>query len=288
MGRTNCELVSVQTSDLLRLDGALWRAEPQSDRPLDALIFVHGVGSNFYQSSIVKKIIPTLHDAGISLFSVNTRGHDFAFSGGSASQQPWLGSAFELVSDCTLDLPSWIEKSRKMGFEKIGLLGHSLGAIKTIYSQALADSQDLTALIAASPSCLSHSYFIQSNRSAEFKECLSWAQTEIDAGNSSVVSEVSFPFRLLMTPRTFVDKYGAAENYNILKYLDKIETPLLLTFGEAELRSGNPAFQDLDHRVQPLIQNKSNIELRLFADGDHFYSGLQTEFAKAIVNWLSQ
>ena len=49
------ELVSVNASDGLRLDGCL--REPDSavphDAPLDAWLLIHGTGSNFYSSRLL-------------------------------------------------------------------------------------------------------------------------------------------------------------------------------------------------------------------------------------------
>ncbi|MEC9092981.1 MAG: alpha/beta fold hydrolase [Planctomycetota bacterium] len=281
-----CELITAQTCDSLRLHGALWRSQTQHPK-IDLLIFIHGVGSNFYQSSLVRKIIPPLIDSGISLLSINTRGHDFIFPAGTGHPEPWMGSANEIVHDCTKDIHSWVEKSKRIGFERIGLFGHSLGAIKSIYSQAYQPHAEVAAVIAASPSCLSCSGFQQSHRAEEFLECLNWANREIDAGNQDQISQVSFPFQLMMSPKTFADKYGVNERYNILRFADKVRTPMLLSFGERELRGNNPAFTNLDQLLHPVIQDSPATELRVFPDGDHYYSGLQVELAKCILDWIN-
>lgn len=280
-----CELTTTQTADGIKLHGALWRS-PTRHSKVDLLIFIHGVGSNFYQSSIVGKIIPTLLDSGISLLSINTRGHDFVFSAGSVHPESWLGSSNEIVHDCILDIHSWVDQSRRMDFERVGLFGHSLGAIKTIYQQAYQPHADIAAIIAGSPSCLSCSNFQQSQRAEEFSGDLSWAKQEMEAGNPTQISEVTFPFQLMMSPRTFLDKYGENERYNILRFMDQVKIPMLMTFGERELRGTNPAFADLDRHIMPMIKEMPETELVIFPDGDHYYSGLQVQLAESVVKWI--
>ncbi|MEE2641490.1 MAG: hypothetical protein VX768_12755 [Planctomycetota bacterium] len=285
-----CELVTAQTKDGIRLHGGLFTADDSvvhaRNPGLDLLLFVHGVGSNFYQSSLLKKMVPVFQQAGISLLSVNTRGHDFLFSAGPQHPDNWLGSSNERISDCHLDLEAWSTKARKLGFARIALLGHSLGAIKAIYSEAFHPRPEIRAIVAASPSCLSCSHFRNSHRAGEFGQCLNWAQQEIESGHGQRISEVSFPFQLQMSPRTFVDKYGEEEKYNILRFIDRVDKPLRLSFGEAELRGNNPAFSDLDLRLQPLIMNHPSISQTILPDTDHYYSGMQGELAKMIISWF--
>ena len=129
-----CELLKVQTEDLIRLDGGLFRADEvsstnsvfgselarsdfrgddskgddlsrQTRSPVDLVIFIPGVGSNFYQTGILGKWIPIFNQAGISLLSINTRGHDFLFRNG----QRWLGAAVERVDECRLDIAAWVK-----------------------------------------------------------------------------------------------------------------------------------------------------------------------------------
>lgn len=284
----NGELVSTQTTDGLTLHGFLLRSEENANPNVDLLIFVHGVGSNFYQSSLVRKTWSQFSDSGLSILSVNTRGHDFVFGGGLSKANTWLGSASETVDECRLDLASWITRAKKMGFGRIVLFGHSLGAIKAIYSQALEPHPDLVATIAVSPSCLSCSSFQQSSRAVEFQNLLDWASQQVASGNADKIEEVSFPFRLMMSPRTFYDKYGPEERYNILKLVEKVNGPLFLVFGELEVSGENPAFRHLDERVRARIESKENASMKVLKNADHYYSGVQPMLAETIIEWVGQ
>ena len=284
----NGELLSTQTEDGLTLHGMLLHGEKPPNRGCDLLIFVHGVGSNFYQSSLIRKSWRLFAEAGISLLSINTRGHDFVFAGGMAKSQSWYGSANEIVDECILDLDAWVNRASRLGFERISLYGHSLGAIKAVYSQSVKRNPAVQSVIAVSPSCLSCSYFQQSERAEEFQTCLSWAEDQVEAGNSAQISEVTFPFRLMMSPRTFLDKYGPAERYNILNLVGRITQPLCVVFGELEVAGNNPAFEQLDQRIRPEIDPMENATLQLVSDADHYYSGVQNDLAHLVTDWVNK
>lgn len=313
-----CELLKVQTEDQIRLDGGLFRADEvsstnsvsgnelsrsdfrgddskgddlsrQTRSPVDLVIFIPGVGSNFYQTGILGKWIPIFNQAGISLLSINTRGHDFLFRNG----QRWLGAAVERVDECRLDIAAWVNRAVRDGFQRIVLVGHSLGAVKTIYSQAVDPLLEVKGLVALSPSCLSASRFAASSAGSRYQNCLNQAKMEIESGNGSQPLEVDFPFRLMMSPDTFLDKYGDQEKYNVLRLLPRVGKPTLVTFGEKEVRSSNPAFEDLDHQLRPMMNEGGNaatkrFDMEVLPESDHYYSGMQRELARRVLEWLNK
>ena len=61
-----------------------------------------------------------------------------------------LGAAYEIVDDCRHDLLAWLDLLRERAGPRIALVGHSLGAVKTIYALAHEDVP-LQCAIAISP-----------------------------------------------------------------------------------------------------------------------------------------
>ena len=102
------------------------------------------------------------------------------------------------------------------------------------------------------------------------------------------LSEVTFPLKLIMSPTTFADKYGEEEKYNILKFIQRVNVPLTITFGQLEVNSTNPAFASLDHDLIDLLGEDSAQTVRVFNDTDHHYSGKQVELAEYLLHWAQQ
>src|SRR5581483_7777117 len=121
------DLVSVETSDGVRLDGALRRparaTEPQLG--LDLVICHHGLGGNFYGASFFQGAGDRLLADGCAVLRVNSRGHDQLFN----SPRGRLGGACEIVDDCRLDWKAWLDFAEQAGFRRIAIWGHSLGAV---------------------------------------------------------------------------------------------------------------------------------------------------------------
>lgn len=198
-----------------------------------------------------------------------------------------MGSANEIVADCRFDLAAWVQKAEKLGFRNIVLLGHSLGAIKTLYAMTHEPPRStcLKGIVAVSPSCLAASTFLASSRAEEYQRYLGWARQQIEQGAENRITEVTFPLRLMMSARTFLDKYGPEERYNILRFLDQVPLPLKLVFGELEVRGENPAFRDLDRKAAEVVGTDSGSSLTVVTGADHFYSGVQDRLADCILDW---
>src|SRR5687767_3884524 len=112
-------IVSVETGDGVHLDGIL-REPQQRGVPrlgIDAVIFHHGVGGNFYNPSFVNEIGDALLDEGCAVLRVNNRGHDLAYNSPRGRQ----GAAFETVADCRHDWRSWLDFAAGLGYERIAL-----------------------------------------------------------------------------------------------------------------------------------------------------------------------
>jgi pimeloyl-ACP methyl ester carboxylesterase len=282
------ELVRTVTRDGLRLDGAL--AAPPDPGPLtpdspSAGILLHGVAGNFYTSSTFDAVIPALQQLGISTLSVNTRGHDSVFGAGLGNIRCRFGAAYEIVDECRHDIAAWVEFLSSRGHERIVLIGHSLGAIKAIYAQAMDKLPPVAAVIAASPPRLSYSAFMNAPESSTFFESYSTADALTKSGRGEELFTSKFPFPLLITANAYIDKYGPAERYNILKFAEELPCPALFSYGSKELDQGGIAFAGLPEALLSLA-GRSARQVVVIDGADHIYTGLGDRLAAAIVGWL--
>lgn len=282
------ELVRTVTRDGLRLDGALLaspESRTQNPEP-SAAILLHGVAGNFYTSSTFDSVIPALRQLGLAVLSVNTRGHDSVFGASLGNIRRRFGAAYEIVDDCRHDIAAWVEFLASRDHERIVLIGHSLGAIKAVYCQAHDKLPQVAAVIAASPPRLSYSAFMNAEESSTFFESFSTADQMVKAGCGDDLFTSKFPFPLLITASAYIDKYGPAERYKILKFAADLPCPALFTYGSKELDQGGIAFAGLPESILSL-PGADRRQVAVIDGADHLYTGVSDKLAQAIVAWLS-
>ncbi|MGH7139926.1 MAG: alpha/beta hydrolase [Pirellulales bacterium] len=281
------EIVEVTTRDGIRLHGAFYSpAGPvEGSVALDALLVLHGAGGNFYGSTLFAGLLPTWARLGLAVLTVNTRGHDSVSATATNSGPRMLGAAFEIVDECRHDLAAWIDWLSSRGYRRVGVVGHSLGALKAIYSLARETQSEVRAVVAISPPRLSYSRFVAGPEAEQFLGEFAEAEQHVAAGQGEKLLSVRFPIPYLVTAAGYIDKYGRDERYNLLKHVPLVPRPLLFTFGTIELRRGS-AFQGLPEDLQALAERGADLKVAVVAGADHFYTAARSELAGQIVSWL--
>lgn len=281
------DLVRIQTRDGVALDGALQRPAETSPRlaPLDAAILVHGTGSNFYQSTLLELLADRFAAAGVAALRVNTRGHDGISTAVTQRGGRRLGAAFETVDDCRHDLAGWLAFARSRVGPRVGVMGHSLGAVKTLFAAAHESEFDPSLIVAVSPPRLSYSAFRASSRRDEFLQTFERAQGLVDAGQPNALIEVDIPLPMIISAAGYVDKYGPDERIDFTPLVERIACPILFVFGGSEVGS-NVAFQGLPTTLRSLRPSRYGREVAEIAEADHFYSGKRTELCDLIFDRL--
>jgi pimeloyl-ACP methyl ester carboxylesterase len=277
------ELVQIVTADGVRLDGVLRTADASnSSSRVDAWLGIHGTGSNFYASRLLAALEPRLARSA-AVLRVNTRGHDLVATGGPGAQR-WLGAAFERVADATHDLAAWLHFLEARGYRRIGLLGHSLGAVKAIHFAAQPNGPALAAVVAASPPRLSYAHYAAGERSEEFLSTLAKARSHVEAGHPDELMLVEFPLTYWVSAAAYVDRYGPEERYNVLGAIPRVRAPLLVTYGSREL-DADVSFQGMPEEIEKLSAEQAR-QVAVLAGGDHLYSTVELALADRIEVWL--
>lgn len=254
---------------------------------VDAFLYLHGTGSNFYGSSLLAGLLPALMGWGAAVLAVNTRGHDAVSTAATNSGRRWQGAAFEIVDECRYDMAAWLEWLAGRGYGRIAVLGHSLGAVKAVYSLAHEMPAHVRCLVAISPPRLSHELFSASSQAAEFLWDYELAESRVREGRPQELLQVRFPLPYLVTAEGYLDKYGPQERYDILKYVDRVGCPMLFTFGSLELAHA-VAFRGLPELLEARIGAQQRPRIAIVAGADHMYAGTHSELAAAIERWLRQ
>ena len=272
-------LVEATTADGVTLHGSL-------DGPgNEAVLLVHGTGSNFYSSSLAKGLGTRMIEAGYSVLSANTRGHDLVSTGRSSDGRWLFGAAYERVDECRLDLTAWIDLLVKHGHERPIVIGHSLGAIKAIYAQAFEPHSAVRGIAALSPPRLSHSTFAASPRGAAFVEEFERAQAEVAAGRANTLFEARWPLPQVVTAAAYVEKYGRDERFNLLKFVNRVTCPLFVSYGSAEL--SGMAFAGMPEEMDHLATRMPNLTTAVLAGADHLYTGAYDLLMGRLTKWFA-
>ena len=126
------------------------------------------------------------------------------------------------------------------GFRRIGLLGHSLGAVKAIFTLAADDAaegrgagRDL-----AARGCRMR-YFCQAPRADEFRARHSPRRKTSIAERTRATNccWIEFPLPYHVSAAGFVDRYGPEERYNVLRSCwIECACPTLVTYGSSEMQ----------------------------------------------------
>ena len=277
----NVTLVQATTRDGLRLDGMFQPADTPAV-PLDAAVCVHGTGGNFYSSTLFDALGEKLLTLGVAVLRVNTRGHDLMSTASSSRGGLRQGAAYESFDDCRHDVAAWADWLKRQNRSRIGLIGHSSGALKCLYSQAHEPDEAVRCLVAVSPPRLSHSWFARSDRAAEFRNTYQQAKALVDAGEPNALLDVKLPVPFVVTAAGYAEKYGPDERYNFLRLLDKVRCPALFTFGEIEA-GNNMAFRG---SAEAIADVQSEMSVKTIAGADHFYTGVRPALVGAIEEWL--
>ena len=269
------QLCTFKTLDNERLHGLLF-TPPEAKSDL-ALVLVHGVAMNFYLPPL-SIFGQELAQRGYHSLVMNTRGHDWIARAGNLTK--FGGSAYEVLEDCLPDLDGALEFLTKQGYRRFILIGHSLGAIKSIIYQGTRRRPDITGIVSCSAP--RQFYSERAARQPGFKEVIETAEALIAAGKGEELLSVpvgSAPG--IFTARTHVNKYGKDDRNDVRPYAKKIGCPLLVLVGSAE-----PKF--FHHYAQEIAEAAADGTYRLVIGANHFYNRHTQEIVETIYEWLGR
>jgi dienelactone hydrolase len=204
------DIVSVETKDGVKLHGShrVPAEGATNDLPIDVLVMHHGVAGNFYGSDLFDDLSDLIVGDGIAVIRANNRGHDpVSWGVGSAGRQR-IGAAYELMDNAPHDWDAWIGFAADRGYKRIGVLGHSLGATKTIYYFGNQDDERVKLAICLSPPRLSYSAFQRDPDGPEFNTYVAKAKERLDADDPRGLIDARCPCRSSVQPRPTTTSTG--------------------------------------------------------------------------------
>jgi pimeloyl-ACP methyl ester carboxylesterase len=198
------------------------------------------------------------------------------------------GAGVENVGDCRYDLPAWVNYlQQNRGCQRIALVGHSLGAIKSIFSESVRPLPAVAAVIAISATRLNHHQFLQCSAREAFVASYSIAEKMVEAGRRSELFHFEFPFPTWMSAESYMEKYGPRNEFDWTLFIEQTTKPTLMTFGERELNE-HPAFEGVEEITLRLASQHDRIQFEKVDNADHFYVACFEELWGRIEPWIGK
>lgn len=257
-------------------------------RGKDVVLFVHGMGGNFYKDGFLKGA-RELVKRDVAFFSFNTRGaevvKDFRDING---EHHMLGTAFEIFEDTVKDISAAITYLTNIGYEKFHLLGHSTGCQKILFYQYSTQDERVKSLIHVSPA---EDYEIWKNElGVDFERFVAIAKDMMDKGegNRIIIPLYERTGELWSARRflSFADKSNMEArmfDYKNLSIFSQIRTPTLIFLGKDD----QYFLKDLEWYKEKLERSYKGEKIKIeIMPGDHSFHGYEDILFRRIAEFI--
>jgi surfactin synthase thioesterase subunit len=161
------------------------------------------------------------------------------------------------------------------------LIGHSLGAIKSIIYQGTRRRSDIAGIVSCSAPRQFYSERIA--RQPKFRELIEQAESMVAGGKGEELMSVAVGATPgIFSARTHLDKYGKDDRNDCRSHAKNLGCPLLAVVGGAE--------PNLFHEyAQEIVANAgANATYERVDGGNHFYSRHTAQIVEVINQWLAR
>ena len=287
----NYKFIQVYTEDNIKLSGLV----SQGDKEKIAHIFIHGFETDFYSHSFYHSITQKLTEQGNSCILTQHRGTglytEFIKEDGDGV---YIGSFHEKIEDAHLDISAFVEYLLSKGFQKISLIGHSLGTIKAVRYLFEGKYKDkISSLVLLSP--FDKNAWIHKKSHGKWSENLKIAEQKISSGAGDEIVPIPEWEDYPVTFNTYYSWYNQTDlsciwdfyrkDYNF-PILNQISIPVKVILGN------NDEFMDFpEYYVSPksaldkIKENIENSETVLLNGCDHVFLGFEEQLSEEIASF---
>lgn len=288
------ETIEFKATDETILSGILYNSESSTSK---VVISIHGMATNCIKKR-EEEIAKKLSEIKIDYMTFNNRGHDVANYMKKSDGSSYIsGTAFEDIEENEYDILGAINYALSKKYDKIYLLGHSLGSTKVIYTynKLLEEKQEdilekIKGIILLSLIDIPTATKIYLNE--RFPELLTYAKNmKKENMDNILMPEKSFIYPISV--KTFLKYTQNIEKIDFARYSDKeydykelnnINKPLFMRWGntnELILQSAEKLCEDLKEKI-----HNEKLDIGYINGADHGYSKKEVELASEIQNFL--
>jgi pimeloyl-ACP methyl ester carboxylesterase len=288
------ELAEVETGDGVFLQGLI--SVPKEKKL--AVIYVHGLGGDFYGSPRkVRAIAEECLRKGFGFFTFNNRGSGTIGGVKRADRKNpkgygyvKSGRCYERFEECILDIGAFVKEAKRRGYRKIVLVGHSTGANKVVYYLSRKPDRSVIRAVLTGPVSDVPSQEMQSGK--KYKKLVSLARKMVSGRKGDELMPRKAPgwpisaqrFLSLSVPGSAEDIFQYHMKNPKYRAIRKIRIPVLAVLGgEDEWATMKPGFILESYR-----QANQMIESAIIEDALHSFNGREELLAKVVCGWLSE
>ena len=280
-------LVRTHTADDRVLDGAYFDPGILASSGVQACLLIHGTGSNFYAPSVLEIFAHEAAAAGLGVLRANTRGHDVICSLPGRGRSALGGAAYENMDDCRWDISAWLDWLAAAGVTRVAVVGHSMGGVKAMYSQAHAPHVVVHCLVALSPPRFCHTALSAPPLGDAFRREFELASQLVASGCGEQLHRFTQPLPIVMPAAIYVEKYGPEDRCHYLPCLSQLTCPILILLGGRSLETSS-AFRGSDRLLFQLQPTLPRLSLEIIPQADISYTACpHLPFQKASAWWNS-
>ncbi len=285
------EKIDFQSVDNVSLTGFIYKCENDTK---SVIISIHGMASNCLkkrENEVAKMAIGN----NIDFFAFNTRGSEIVKYIDKKGEKQLGGTAYEDVLNGYEDIVGSILEMKKLGYKKIYLVGHSLGATKIVYTYNRLKEEQSPVLEEIKGICLlslidlpkAFKVYMRENVNKYMEYAL---EKEKQAKFYEMMPIQSFlhpicvkSFLRYLRDNHEIDFAGFGRDSE-LKILNNIKTPLFMRWGNVNEFILQKA-EDLVNILNQQISNEfKNIN---YIDGaDHSYTKVEEILSKEILEFI--
>jgi pimeloyl-ACP methyl ester carboxylesterase len=287
------DFIQVFSSDNIKLSALV----TEGNTSKTACIFVHGFETDFYSHDFYHAIARELSTQGNLCILAQLRGTglytEFIKKDGSGT---YIGSFHEKIEDAHLDISAFVEYLLSKGFQKISLIGHSLGTIKAVRYLFEGKYKDkIGSLVLLSP--FDKNAWIQRKSQDKWKEYLKIAEQKVAEGKGAETVPLPEYEDYPLTYETFVSWYrqndlGCMWDFYRKDYdfpiLRQINVPVKTILGSKDDFMDFPEFgvspQSALARIKELVKNSETV---LLEGSDHVYRGFEDQLATEVASFVN-
>jgi pimeloyl-ACP methyl ester carboxylesterase len=264
------EIIRLQTTDGVWLDGAL--REPKPERIRAGIVMVHGYGGNFY-SGIMSFLPEGLSEQGFATLTLNMRDHD-------------RGPKNNLFEQNLQDIAAGVDEMARRGYKVLFLLGHSMGTNRVLFYQAESQDPRIVGLILTGPPGNLFQWNIKTFGLEAATQILRRAQKLKDEGKGDtwMLIDLGPLGKTLYTANHVVSLRGPQTVSDPFMNVARFTKPILIVHGLADRLADPQVAEQLKNNAR----SASRVTVVKIPGADHRFREHHQELIGTIDQWLFQ